>query len=161
MKYLFSLLAILGLMSCATSQNAQYSMIEYQAGPCFGFCPIYKFTVSPDRKAVLEAEHFNFTEGGTKDDFNKPREGTFQTTLSKADYDQLVAMVDAADIKTLKDSYIDERIMDASKNNLRIKYANGTMKDIAMSAGEKPQKLTDLQKFITELKEKQSWKKVN
>lgn len=161
MKYLFSLLAIIGLMSCATSQNAKYSKIEYQVGPCFGFCPVYKFTVSPDRKAVLEAEHFNFSEGGSKDDFSKPREGTFQATLSKEDYDQLVLMVDAADIKILKDSYIDDRIMDASKTNLRINFADGTKKDISMSAGEKPQKLIDLQKYITELKEKQSWKKVN
>lgn len=160
MKYLFSLIVSLGLMSCTTSQTAKYSKIEYEVGPCFGFCPTYKITVNSDRNAILEAERFNFSEGGSKDDFSKPREGTFKATISKEDYQKLVMLTDAADIKTLKDSYIDDRIMDASKINLRIDFADGTKKNIELSAGEKPQKLIDLQKYIDELKRKQQWQKV-
>ncbi len=160
MKYLFSLIVSLGLMSCTTSQTANYSKIEYEVGPCFGFCPTYKITVNPDRNAILEAERFNFSEGGSKDDFSKPREGTFKATISKEDYQKLVMLTDAADVKTLKDSYIDDRIMDASKINLRIDFADGSKKNIKLSAGEKPQKLIDLQKYIDELKRKQQWQKV-
>lgn len=160
MKYLFSLIVSLGLMSCTTSQTAKYSKIEYEVGPCFGFCPTYKITVNSDRNAILEAERFNFSEGGSKDDFSKPREGTFKATISKEDYQKLVMLTDAADVKTLKDSYIDDRIMDASKINLRIDFADGTQKNIELSAGEKPQKLIDLQKYIDELKRKQQWQKV-
>ena len=160
MKYLFSLIVSLGLMSCTTSQTAKYSKIEYEVGPCFGFCPTYKITVNSDRNAILEAERFNFSEGGSKDDFSKPREGTFKATISKEDYQKLVMLTDAADVKTLKDSYIDDRIMDASKINLRIDFADGSKKNIELSAGEKPQKLIDLQKYIDELKRKQQWQKV-
>lgn len=160
MKYLLSLLAFIGIISCSTSQVSKYSKIEYEVGPCFGFCPVYKLTISPDRSATLEAERFNFSEGGSKDDFSKPREGTYKATISKEDYQQLVMMMDDADIKTLKNSYIDERIMDASKSYLRVDFSDGSKKTVQVSAGEKPQKLVNLIKYITELKKKQDWKKV-
>jgi len=164
MKYLLSLLVLFGLISCTTSQTPQsskYSKIEYEVGPCFGFCPVYKITIDADRNAVLEAEHFNFSQGEGKGDFDKPREGTFKTTISKEDYDKLVALTNDANVKTLKDSYIDERIMDASKSNLRVFFSDGTKKDIAISAGEKPEKLKVLYTYITELKKKQKWQKIN
>lgn len=160
MKYLLSLMVFLGLMSCTTSQVSKYSAIEYEVGPCFGFCPTYKITIDSNRNAVLEAERFNFTEGGSKDDFSKPREGTFKAVISKEDYQKLIEATDAAQIKTLKDSYIDKQIMDASKVNLRVSFADGTKKDIAISAGEKPQKLIDLTTVISELKKNQKWEKV-
>lgn len=160
MKYLFSLIVFFGLMSCTTSQVSKYSKIEYEVGPCFGFCPVFKITIDSNRNAILEAEHFNFSEGGSKDDLNKPREGTFQSVISKEDYQKLITLTDAADVKTLKDSYIDKRIMDASKSNLRVFFVDGTKKDIALSAGEKPEKLVALYTFITELKKNQTWEKV-
>lgn len=160
MKYLLSLMIFFGLMSCTTSQVSKYSKIEYEVGPCFGFCPTYKITIDSKRNAVLEAEHFNFTEGGSKDDMNKPREGTFKAMISAEDYKKLIMLTDDANIKTLKDSYIDKRIMDASKTNLRIFFADGSKKDISMSAGEKPEKLKALYTYIDELKQNQKWEKV-
>ena len=61
MKYLLSLFAAVILFSCGTQKNqSKYSVIEYEAGACFGFCPIYKMTIQSDRTAILEAEHFKF-----------------------------------------------------------------------------------------------------
>jgi hypothetical protein len=74
MKYILSLLVFVGLMSCTTSQTTKYSKIEYEVGPCFGFCPIYKITIDSDRTAILEAEHFNFSQGEGRGDLDKPRE---------------------------------------------------------------------------------------
>lgn len=164
MKYLLSLLVLFGIISCTTSQTPQslkYSKIEYEVGPCFGFCPVYKITIDADRNAILEAEHFNFSQGEGKGDLDKPREGTFKSTIGKADYDKLVALTNDANVKTLKDSYIDKRIMDASKSNLRVFFSDGTKKDIAMSAGEKPEKLKALYTYIIELKKNQKWQKIN
>lgn len=160
MKYLFSFLLFFGLMSCTTSQVSKYSKIEYEAGPCFGFCPIFKMTIDSDRNAVLEAEHYNFSQGEGRSDLDKPREGTFRSVISAADYQKLIMLTDAANVKTLKDSYVDKRIMDASKSNLRIFFSDGTKKDIAISAGEKPEKLVALYNYMTELKENQKWEKV-
>ncbi len=160
MKYLLALVMLIGLVSCKTSQTSNYSKIEYEVGPCFGFCPTYKITIDADRNAILEAEHFNFSQGGSKDDISKPREGTFKGMISTEDYQKLIALTDAAQVKTLKNSYIDDRIMDASKTNLRIFFSDGTKKDIAMSAGEKPEKLKALYTFIDQLKKDQKWEKV-
>ncbi len=161
MKYLLSLLLLIGLIACSTSQTSKYSKIEYEVGPCFGFCPIYKITVGTDKNAVLEAEHFNFSQGEGKGDLDKPREGTFKSKISSANYDKLITLTDMANVKSLSDSYIDKRIMDASKSNLRVYFSDGSKKDIAMSAGEKPKYLTALISFIDELKQKQNWQKVN
>ena len=153
-------MVFLGLMSCATSQTSKYSKIEYEVGPCFGFCPTYKITIDSDRNAILEAERFNFTKGGSKDDFSKPREGTFKAVISKEDYQKLITLANAADVKTLKDSYIDKQIMDASKVDLRVFFTDGTKKEIQLSAGEKPEKLIAFYSYIDELKKNQKWEKV-
>lgn len=160
MKYLFSLFIILGLMSCTTSQTSKYSKIEYEVGPCFGFCPIYKIIINPDRTAILEAEHYNFTQG-ERGQLDTPREGTFKSTISKEDFDKLISLTDAAEVKTLKDSYEDKRIMDASISYLRVYFSDGNKKEIKMSAGEKPEKLKALYAYISELKQNQKWQKVN
>ncbi|PZU88437.1 MAG: hypothetical protein DI529_05840 [Chryseobacterium sp.] len=160
MKYIFSLFIILGLMSCSTSQTNKYSKIEYEVGPCFGFCPIYKIIINPDRTAILEAEHYNFSEG-ERGQPDTPREGTFKSTISKEDFDKLIALTDAANVKSLNDNYEDKRIMDASKSYLRIYFSDGSKKEIKLSAGEKPEKLTALYKYISELKQNQKWEKVN
>jgi hypothetical protein len=161
MKYLLSLLVLIGSMSCNSSKVSKYSKIEYEVGPCFGFCPVYKITIDAGRNAILEAEHFNFSEGEGKGDFDKPREGTFKSLISKEDFNKLIALTDEANVKSLSDSYIDKRLMDASKTNLRIYFPDGTKKDIAMSAGEKPEKLKVLYNYISELKQNQKWQKVN
>lgn len=160
MKYLFSLFIVLGLISCATSQNSKYSKIQYEVGPCFGFCPIYKITINPDRTAILEAEHFNFSEGGDRSDFEKPREGTFKSTIGKENFDKLIALTDAANVKSLADKYEDKRIMDASRTILTIGFFDGSQKEIKMSAGEKPAALKSLYTYISELKQNQKWEKV-
>ena len=160
MKYLLTLMVFLGLMSCTTSQTSKYSKIEYEVGPCFGFCPTYKITIDADRNAILEAERFNFTQGGSKADFDKPREGTFKATISKEEYQKLIALADKADVKTLKDSYIDKQIMDASSVDLRVFFTDGTKKEIKLSAGEKPEKLIAFYEYIDQLKKNQKWEKV-
>ncbi len=160
MKYILSLLVFVGLMSCTTSQTTKYSKIEYEVGPCFGFCPIYKITIDSNRNAILEAEHFNFSQGEGRGDLDKPREGTFKSTVSKDDYDKLIALTDEANIKSLKDKYEDKQIMDASRTHLRVYFSDGGKKDIEISAGEKPEKLTKLYTYISELKQKQKWEKI-
>lgn len=161
MKYLFSLFIILGLISCTASQTSKYSKIEYDVGPCFGFCPIYKIIINADKTAILEAEHFNFSKGEGRGDLDKPREGSYRSIISKEDFDKLMTLADQANVKSLKGNYEDQRIMDASRTSLSIFFSDGSLKNIAMSAGEKPENLVKLVQYIIQLKEKQNWKKIN
>ncbi len=161
MKYLLSLFAAVLLLSCSTQKSqSKYSTIEYEAGACFGFCPIYKMTIQADRTAVLEAEHFNFSKGTSKDEFSKPREGTFTTTIKEADYNKLVALLDGLDVKNLQDKYGSRNVTDLPTSYLRIKFADGTSKNTEDYGKRGSEKLIKVYQFFEDLKTNQQWTKV-
>ncbi|MDF2931415.1 MAG: hypothetical protein K0R36_746 [Chryseobacterium sp.] len=161
MKYLLGLFAAVLLFSCSTQKSqSKYSTIEYEAGACFGFCPIYKMTIQADRTAVLEAEHFNFSKATSKDEFSKPREGTFTTTIKEADYNKLVALLDGLDVKNLQDKYGSRNISDLPTSYLRIKFADGTSKNTEDYGKRGSEKLMKVYQFFEDLKQNQQWTKV-
>lgn len=161
MKYLLSLFAIVVLFSCQTQKSeSKYSTIEYEAGACFGFCPIYKMTIQADRTAVLEAEHFNFSKGTSKDEFSKEREGTFTATIKEADYQKLASLLNDLDVKNLKDQYGSRNVSDLPTSYLRIKLADGTSKNTEDYGKRGSEKLMKVYQFFEELKQNQQWNKV-
>ncbi|MBW8524022.1 hypothetical protein K0U91_02130 [Chryseobacterium chendengshani] len=161
MKYLLSLFAITILFACQSQKvQSKYSTIEYEAGACFGFCPIYKMTIQADRTAVLEAEHFNFSKGTTKDEFSKPREGTFTTTIKEADYNKLLTLLDDLDVKNLNDKYGNNNVTDLPTSYLRIKFADGTSKNTEDYGKRGSEKLMKVYQFFEDLKQNQQWTKV-
>jgi len=161
MKYLLSLFAIVILFSCQSQKaKSKYSTIEYEAGACFGFCPIYKMTIQEDRTAILEAEHFNFSKGGSKDEFSKPREGTFTATIKEADYNKLVALLDDLNVKNLQANYGSKNVSDLPSSYLRIKFADGTSKNTEDYGKRGSEKLMKTYQFFEDLKQNQQWTKV-
>nr|WP_314497595.1 DUF6438 domain-containing protein [uncultured Chryseobacterium sp.] len=161
MKYLLSLFAVVILFSCQTQKSeSKYSTIEYEAGACFGFCPIYKMSIQADRTAVLEAEHFNFSKGTSKDEFSKEREGTFTATIKEADYQKLVSLLNDLDVKNLKDQYGSRNVSDLPTSYLRIKLADGTSKNTEDYGKRGSEKLMKVYQFFEELKQNQQWNKV-
>jgi len=160
-KFLFILCAFVFFISCTSQKmNSNYTKIEYEAGPCFGFCPIFKMTIDSERNAVLEAERFNFTEGKSKEDFSAPREGTFKTTIKKEDYDALTALLDKLNPKSLKDYYGDKRISDMATSYLRITFSDGSKKQIQDYGKGGTPELKEVYAFFENLKHNQDWKKV-
>jgi len=149
------------LFSCQSQKvQSKYSIIEYEAGACFGFCPIYKMTIQADRTAVLEAEHFNFSKGTSKDEFSKPREGTFTATIKESDYNKLVALLDNLDVKNLNDKYGNNNVTDLPTSYLRIKFADGTSKNTEDYGKRGSEKLMKVYQFFENLKQNQQWTKV-
>lgn len=162
MKYLLSLLTIIFLFSCSSQKmsSTKYSTIEYEAGACFGSCPIFKMTINSDRTAVLEAEHFNFSKEFSKGEFSKPREGTFKTTIKEADYKKLITLLDGLDIKSLNEKYGSRNITDLSTSYLRVKFNDGSSKNIQDYGKRGTEKLIKIYQFFEDLKHNQQWKKV-
>lgn len=161
MKYLLGLCAFILLFSCTVQKNnTKYSKIEYEATPCFGFCPVFKMTISPDRTAVFEAEHFNFNDHPSKDEFSKPREGTFKGTIKEADYNQLIGLLDALDVKSLHDKYGKREITDLPTSYLRIDFADGTSKNIEDYGKQGSEKLSEVYNFFENLRKSQQWTRV-
>lgn len=161
MKYLLSLFAFVLLFSCdAQKAQSKYSKIEYEAGACFGYCPIFTMIINPDRTAVLEAEHFNFSKNPSKADFSKDREGTFKATIKEADYNKLVALLDGLDIKSLQDTYGNHNISDLPSSYLRISFADGSSKNVEDYGKNGSEKLSQVYQFFEDLKHNQQWTKV-
>ncbi|RKS97460.1 DUF6438 domain-containing protein [Chryseobacterium defluvii] len=161
MKYVLSLFAFVLLLSCNTQKaQSKYSVIEYEAGACFGFCPIFKMTINSDRTAVLEAEHFNFTKNPSKAEFSKEREGTFKTTIKETDYNKLISLLDTLNIKSLNDKYGNNNITDLPTSYLRINFADGSSKNVEDYGKNGSEKLAQLYQFFEDLKHNQQWNKV-
>lgn len=160
MKYLLSLLAFSLFLSCSSQKTeATFTKIEYEAGPCFGFCPMYKMTIDSNRNAVLEAERFNFSQGNSREDFSKPREGTFTTKIKAEDYAKLNAMLIALNAKSLKNYYGDKNITDLPTSYLRLNFADGSNKVIQDYGKSGTPELEEIYQFFESLKKTQTWTK--
>lgn len=161
MKYLFSLLAAVVLLSCSTQKSSsKYSTIEYDAGACFGSCPIFKITINPDRTAVFDAAHFNFSKGFSKGEFDKPREGIFKGTIKQEDYNKLVTLLDNLDVKNLDEKYGNRNVTDMPTSYLRINFADGTSKQVEDYGKKGTEKLVEIYQFFEALRYNQQWTKV-
>lgn len=160
MRFLLSLLAFSFFVSCSSQKTAsEFSNIEYEAGPCFGFCPMYKMTIDSNRSAVLEAERFNFSQGNSREDFSKPREGTFTAKITAEDYAKLTAMLDELNAKSLKNFYGDKNMTDLPTSYLRLKYTDGTSKVIEDYGKSGTPQLEEVYQFFESLKKSQTWTK--
>lgn len=161
MKYILSLCAFILLFSCTTQKtDSKYTTIEYKAGACFGSCPIFTMTINPDRTAVLEAEHFNFSKNFSKGEFSEPREGTFKGVIKETDYKKLVALLNGLDVKNLKDKYGSRNITDLSTSYLKINLTDGTSKNVEDYGKRGSEKLREVYMFIEDLRHNQQWAKV-
>ena len=160
MKYLSTLLFSLFLLSCSTQNSIKYSKIQYEAGACFGFCPIFKLIINPDRTAVIEAEHFTFTKGNSKGEFSQPKEGTFRATIKENDFIKLITLLDNANLNSLKDAYKNKNVSDLPTSYLRINFANGSSKNIEDYGKNGTPKLREIYDFMESLRMSQTWVKV-
>lgn len=159
MKYFIYLFAMILLVSCAT-QKTEINKIEYQAGACFGFCPMFKLTITPNRTAIIDAERFTFEEGKEKSDFGKAKEGIFKTTINEESYHKLIGMLNDLKIKSLNSKYGNHNITDLPTSYLTVNYQDGTSKKIEDYGKNGTEKLKELWNFIEDLRKTQSWTKV-
>lgn len=162
MKYILSLCAFIFLLSCTTQKaDSKYTTIEYEAGACFGSCPIFKLTIAPDRTAILEAEHFNFSKDFSKGEFSKPREGTFKAVIKEADYQKIIVLLNDIDVKNLENNYGSKNISDLPSSYLRIGFTDGTSKNVEDYGKKGSEKLSKAYQFFEDLRHNQQWTKVN
>ncbi len=161
MRYILGLCAFVFLFSCTPQKDStQYSTIEYEATACFGFCPVFKITVSPDRTAIFEAEHFNFSDKPSKDNFSKPREGTFKGTIKQEDYNKLISLLNGLNVKNLNDRYGERNITDLPTSYLRVQFTDGTSKNVEDYGKRGSEKLSEVYRFFEDLRKNQQWTKI-
>ncbi|AZI22422.1 hypothetical protein EIH07_04885 [Chryseobacterium taklimakanense] len=159
MKLLLALSLGLLVTSCTVAKN-NYTKIQYEAGACFGFCPMFKLTINPDRTTVIEAEHFTFGEGRSKDDFSKEKEGTFTSTIRQEDYNTLIKMLNKINIKSLNAKYGNRNVTDLPTSYLTVTFKDGTVKKVEDYGKHGTDELAELWMFLENLRKTQTWTKV-
>jgi len=101
--------------------------IEFSAGPCYGFCPIFTLNINDKREAIFIAEAYNFsTKLGS---YKEEGEGKFKTVIDFDKYNQIIDLLNYLDFKNLKNEYSVNWTDDASVT-LKIVYDNGKEKVI-------------------------------
>ena len=62
-----AILLLAGLAGCTTMADRpipiESESISYETGPCFGACPVYRVTVSPDGTGTFEGRRFTAVTG--------------------------------------------------------------------------------------------------
>ena len=155
-KYILCLSAFLIIVSCATSnKTSEFSKIEYSAGPCFGFCPIFKMTINSDRTATFQAERFNFSRNTE----SEKSEGSFKGKIDQEHYNQLISLLDSLP-KDLKEDYGNKNVTDLPTSNLKLNYKDGTIKKIQDYGKSGTPELMKIYQFFEDLKTNQIWTKI-
>ena len=157
MTYVFSLVAFVLLLNCSSAKtDGQYSKIEYSAGACFGYCPIFKLTIKGDQTAIFEADRFNFSQDTSSDQ----KEGTFKGTIKPEQYNQLSGMLNSLQLQNLKNFYGNKNISDLPTSYLTVTYQDGSIKKIEDYGKHGTDDLAKLYQFFDELKLNQNWTKI-
>ena len=62
-----AILLLMGVAACTTVPDRpipiESDSISYETGPCFGACPVYRVTVSPDGTGTFEGKRFTAVTG--------------------------------------------------------------------------------------------------
>lgn len=157
MKYLLSFFGFLLILNCSANKTpTKYATIQYEAGACFGFCPIYKMTINSDRTAIFEAKRFNFSRETSSD----KEEGTFKGKINEDDYLKLISILDSLNPKDLKDFYGNKNVTDLPTSYLTLNYTDGSEKKIQDYGKRGTPDLQKLYLFFDELKTNQNWTKI-
>lgn len=157
MKYLLSFLTLVLLLNCSANKTSIYAQVEYEAGACFGFCPIYKISINSDRTAIFEAKRFNFSRDTSSSDEN---EGTFKGTIDQVQYDKLLSILDSLNPKNLNDFYGNKNVSDLPTSYLTIKYKDASIKKIQDYGKRGTPELQNLYQFFDDLRTNQAWTKI-
>ena len=102
------------------STDTPYSDIEwikFDAGGCFGSCPIFKMTIHEDGNAVYDAIMFNKLEG------------KFKTVIKKYNHQRLLLLIKKANISVIKSKYW-VSFTDHPSYILKVRFKNGKTKRI-------------------------------
>lgn len=159
MKYIVSLLISLILSGCSM-QKSNIQTIEYEAGACFGYCPMFKMVINSDRTAAIEAERFTFSKPENRDWNTENPEGTFTATIKEAQFNRLNKLINDANLKSLKDFYGNKNVTDLPTSHLTVTYSDGSKKHIEDYGKDGTDALHEIYTALEDLRENQSWVRI-
>ena len=160
MKAILLLLFSSFLISGGKSNVPQIKQITYEAGPCFGFCPIYKMTLLMDGSALIQAERFTFANPKSNDWTDKEAEGTYRATISEASMIDILEQINQLNLKEGKQKYGNRNIKDLPTAYLTIEYQNAASVQIEDYGKAGTPQLKALYQTLENLRQSETWQKM-
>jgi len=114
---------------------------------CLGSCPSFTLAINKDRSAFYNAAFYN------------PVDGKFTAKIGKANYINILNLINYINIKNLKDNYAVPWTDDQTAT-LRIKFKDGSVKQIRDYGEFGTFGLNKLYKMLSALRTNQNWKKI-
>jgi len=90
MRLFLLTISLFALAACATTSNNSQS-IQISEGACFGQCPIYDVTITPDDHYLLNGERFTRVNGFSEGDLAAGSYARMEDLLENADFFDLPA----------------------------------------------------------------------
>lgn len=148
MKNLPLLFALTTLFAaCESNEYDAGSYIKLKKDPCFGFCPVYTFTVDGQGMATFHGDR------------NVSKEGNWTRTLTPEETSALFSAFEKSDFESFQDEYTGQ-VTDLPTTWITFKHGNieKTIKDYYGA----PEKLKMLEKLVEEIAETdEGWTKTN
>jgi hypothetical protein len=143
-KNIYLLTGLIFLAGCKASK-LDITQIEFQAGPCFGPCPVFKMIIEENGTTNYSAT------------INNKQQGKFHTVINKTLLNNLNKSLQRANFLSLKNRYF-TGWTDQPTYTLSVKLKNGQEKTIEDYGPSGPKKLKSVYKKIFSLRESQSWR---
>ncbi|UHO37347.1 hypothetical protein H5J24_16650 [Chryseobacterium capnotolerans] len=150
-------------------QPKKYSIkqISYEAGPCYGTCPMFKLELNKNKISTFTALAFNFIDDNDPEaaanaigNLNKGKnEGIFKSQIKPSDFAAIEELLNYIDFPNLNDSY-SISATDNPSSTLTIVYNTGKIKKIQDYGLVGTYGLKNLYKILFNLRLNQEWKKV-
>ncbi len=104
--------------------NHDIAKIEYETGPCFGPCPIYKLILNIDKTGIYEIK------GKIKIEHFKTINGLYKTTIDEVHFNEIINLLNYIDFVKLENEY---KVggTDLPTCYLKITYDGGKIKKIS------------------------------
>jgi hypothetical protein len=144
MRQFLMFMALL-FFSFSYCQKTEITEINFNANPCFGYCPFFEMRIKKNGEAIYNAVQDNKLSG------------LFTTTIKKSQMDKLIKLIEKAEFLSLQNNY-STTASDNSTYILKIKLKNGQVKTIEDYGPSGPANLKLVYDLIFSLRDSQDWK---
>ena len=125
--------------------NYQINSVLFSTSSCLGNCPVYTLTIDYNRNVIYEAISHN------------SKQGNFTSVISDSTYQQLILLINYLSIKKLANYYVVDWTDDQTAY-LKVKFKDGTVKEIRDYGLIGTWGLNRLYKMFAQIKDTQTWK---
>ncbi|WP_420573454.1 DUF6438 domain-containing protein [Kordia sp.] len=133
----------------------EVAKIEFSRSGCFGKCPVFDLILYKDKPSTLKAKAYNFSKTY---EFGK-EEGIFETMIDEDNFAKISQLINYINSSTLKSTYFAAGTCQETLD-LKITFADGTIKAINDYGGMGTNGLVLLYNKLSRLRFNQDWKKL-